>query len=126
MLAPVQIAEQGRWVIRSQETGRIRVGFLRKRDPDAGRETTTRIFHSSDLHGSDRCWRKFLGAAEFYKADTLIMGGDLLGKAVVLAEQASGPSPAIFMFHAPPDDSGLDTAREIKPDDLAYVEIPSE
>jgi Icc-related predicted phosphoesterase len=41
------------------------------------------IFHASDVHGSDLCWRKFLGAAKYYGADALVMGGDLTGKAVV-------------------------------------------
>ncbi len=42
-----------------------------------------RIFFVSDLHGSTRCWRKFLNAARFYKADWLVMGGDAAGKHLV-------------------------------------------
>jgi Icc-related predicted phosphoesterase len=42
-----------------------------------------RIFFASDLHGSDRCFRKFLNAAAFYKADWLVMGGDAAGKQLV-------------------------------------------
>ncbi|MGH2465236.1 MAG: metallophosphoesterase family protein, partial [Candidatus Limnocylindrales bacterium] len=50
-----------------------------------------RIFFASDLHGSDRCFRKFLNAAKFYKADWLIMGGDAAGKHLVpLLEEAGG------------------------------------
>jgi len=45
--------------------------------------TTRTIYFASDIHGSDVCWRKFLNAARFYSADTLIMGGDVSGKAVV-------------------------------------------
>ncbi len=41
------------------------------------------IYHVADLHGSERCWRKFLNAAEFYGADILILGGDLTGKVLV-------------------------------------------
>ena len=41
------------------------------------------IYYASDVHGSDVCWRKFLGAARFYGAQSLIMGGDLTGKAIV-------------------------------------------
>lgn len=44
---------------------------------------TQTIYFASDIHGSDVCWRKFLNAARFYGADTLIMGGDVSGKAVV-------------------------------------------
>jgi Icc-related predicted phosphoesterase len=42
-----------------------------------------RIYFATDIHGSEVCWRKFLNAARFYGADTLIMGGDVSGKAVV-------------------------------------------
>lgn len=42
-----------------------------------------RIYYAGDIHGSERCWRKFLNAAAFYEADALILGGDLTGKALV-------------------------------------------
>ena len=42
-----------------------------------------RIFFSTDIHGSEVCWRKFLNAGAFHKADVLIMGGDMTGKAMV-------------------------------------------
>ncbi len=42
-----------------------------------------RIFFATDVHGSEVCWRKFLNAAKFHKADVLIMGGDMTGKAMV-------------------------------------------
>jgi Icc-related predicted phosphoesterase len=40
----------------------------------------SRIYFISDVHGSSRCFRKFLNAASFYKADILILGGDITGK----------------------------------------------
>jgi len=43
----------------------------------------TRIFFVTDIHASDRCFRKFLNAAKFYKADCLILGGDVTGKVMV-------------------------------------------
>jgi Icc-related predicted phosphoesterase len=46
-----------------------------------------RIFFSSDLHGSDVCFRKFLNAREFYHADVLLLGGDLCAGSIVFAEQ---------------------------------------
>ena len=50
-----------------------------------------RIFFATDIHGSDVCWRKFLNAGAFHKADVLIMGGDMTGKAMVpIVEGASG------------------------------------
>jgi Icc-related predicted phosphoesterase len=42
-----------------------------------------RIFFATDIHGSDVCWRKFLNAGQFHKADVLLMGGDMTGKAMV-------------------------------------------
>ena len=42
-----------------------------------------RVFFSTDIHGSEVCWRKFLNAGSFHKADVLIMGGDMTGKAMV-------------------------------------------
>jgi uncharacterized protein len=44
---------------------------------------TMRVYFATDIHGSEVCWRKFLNAGRFYGADTLIMGGDVSGKAVV-------------------------------------------
>jgi uncharacterized protein len=48
-----------------------------------------RIYYASDVHGAEQCWRKFLGAAKFYRADALIMGGDIAGKAIVPIELGS-------------------------------------
>jgi uncharacterized protein len=42
-----------------------------------------RVFYASDVHGSEVCWRKFLNSGQFYRADAIVMGGDLIGKAVV-------------------------------------------
>lgn len=43
----------------------------------------TRLFYAGDVHGSRRCWKKFVNAAAHYPADVLVMGGDLTGKALV-------------------------------------------
>ena len=42
-----------------------------------------KIFFATDIHGSEICWRKFLNAAAFYKADLVILGGDVTGKVMV-------------------------------------------
>ena len=42
-----------------------------------------KLYYAGDVHGSEKCWRKFLNAAKFYEADTLIMGGDITGKMMV-------------------------------------------
>jgi uncharacterized protein len=41
---------------------------------------TTRIFFAADLHGSAICWRKFVNAARVYRADVLLIGGDIAAK----------------------------------------------
>jgi Icc-related predicted phosphoesterase len=41
------------------------------------------IFYASDIHGSERVFRKFLNAAAFYKVRAIVFGGDLTGKAIV-------------------------------------------
>jgi len=43
----------------------------------------TRIFFTTDVHGSERCFIKFLNAGQFYKADCIILGGDITFKAIV-------------------------------------------
>ncbi len=42
-----------------------------------------RIFFATDVHGSETCWRKFLNSGRHYKADVIILGGDMTGKALV-------------------------------------------
>jgi len=42
-----------------------------------------RIFYTSDLHGSERCYKKLINAARIYKTNILIVGGDLTGKRIV-------------------------------------------
>ncbi len=41
------------------------------------------MFFATDVHGSEICFRKFVAAASFYRADLLVLGGDLTGKLVV-------------------------------------------
>ena len=44
---------------------------------------STRLFFATDVHGSERTWRKFLNAGKFYEADVLVMGGDIIGKMAI-------------------------------------------
>jgi Icc-related predicted phosphoesterase len=87
------------------------MGFLTKPRPSHGRRAATdratcSLYYASDVHGSDQCWRKFLGAGRHYGVEALVMGGDLTGKAIVpitrdgaafsatfLGEQVGGTSP---------------------------------
>ena len=52
---------------------------------------TSRVFFITDVHGSTRCFKKFLNAAKFYSASTLVLGGDLTGKVLIpVVEQGDG------------------------------------
>ena len=55
-----------------------------------GRRRALRIFFASDLHGSDRCFRKFLAAATVYDADVLVLGGDVTAKGLIPIRAGKG------------------------------------
>lgn len=57
----------------------------------------TRIFFTTDIHGSERCWRKFVNAGPFYKANVVIMGGDITGKAIIPIKQDGDQYSTTFM-----------------------------
>jgi uncharacterized protein len=58
----------------------------------------TRIYLASDVHGSDICFMKFLNAAKFYKANILIMGGDITGKLIIpIVDQGNGTYVTQFL-----------------------------
>ncbi|OGO41794.1 MAG: hypothetical protein A2W36_06490 [Chloroflexi bacterium RBG_16_58_14] len=42
-----------------------------------------KLYYATDVHGSEICWKKFISAGKFYEVDTLILGGDMTGKAIV-------------------------------------------
>jgi len=43
----------------------------------------TRVFFTTDTHGSNVCFRKFINAGKFYEAHVIILGGDITGKKVI-------------------------------------------
>src|ERR1700761_1396798 len=56
-----------------------------------------RLYFTSDIHGSDKCWMKFLRCGEFYSADVLIVGGDITGKFLVpIVTEPDGTATAVF------------------------------
>ena len=57
----------------------------------------TRVFFASDLHGSERCFLKFVNAGKYYKADSLIIGGDLTGKVLVPIAEKDGKYETEYM-----------------------------
>jgi Icc-related predicted phosphoesterase len=58
------------------------------------------LFFATDVHGSERCFRKFVNAAKYYGADTLILGGDISGKLMVpVVKSGFGRFRAQYMGH---------------------------
>lgn len=58
---------------------------------------SSRIFFITDVHGSTRCFKKFLNSAKFYKANVLVLGGDITGKALIpLVDQGDGTFRCAF------------------------------
>jgi Icc-related predicted phosphoesterase len=47
------------------------------------KQSRTRLFFATDVHGSEQCFRKFVNAAEVYEVSALVLGGDMTGKIVV-------------------------------------------
>jgi Icc-related predicted phosphoesterase len=43
----------------------------------------TRLFFATDIHGSERTYRKFINAGKFYDVNVLVMGGDISGKLMI-------------------------------------------
>jgi Icc-related predicted phosphoesterase len=73
------------------------VALFRRGNGNAHGEAAIRLYYASDIHGSDVLWRKFLSAADAYRASVLVMGGDLTGKVVVpLVERSDGYQVELF------------------------------
>ncbi|OGO14863.1 MAG: hypothetical protein A2Y93_10545 [Chloroflexi bacterium RBG_13_68_17] len=54
-------------------------------------KNATKLFYATDLHGSERTFRKFVNAGKFYNARVLVMGGDIIGKmAIPIIKEANG------------------------------------
>ena len=70
-----------------------------RRDKVGARRNGRRLFFATDIHGSDRCFRKFINAGRFYGVDYLIMGGDITGKSLVPIERTARGFSAQFNDH---------------------------
>jgi Icc-related predicted phosphoesterase len=56
----------------------------------ARKQRGLRIYFATDVHGSERCFRKFIAAAKIYEADALVLGGDIAGKGLVPVTAENG------------------------------------
>lgn len=58
----------------------------------------TRLFFTTDLHGSTVVFKKFINAGKFYEAQVLILGGDMIGKMIVpIVSQGNGHFSANYL-----------------------------
>lgn len=57
-----------------------------------------RLYFTTDIHGSDICFRKFVNSAKFYKAEVLILGGDITSK-LIMPMVLDGPDCYTFTWH---------------------------
>lgn len=55
------------------------------------------MYFCTDIHGSERCWKKFLATPKHYGCDTIVIGGDITGKIIVpIIESKRGKYTARF------------------------------
>lgn len=47
------------------------------------KKAPTRLFFATDIHGSERTFRKFINAGKFYEVHVIVMGGDIQGKLMI-------------------------------------------
>jgi Icc-related predicted phosphoesterase len=64
-----------------------------------GSRRAARLCFVTDVHGSERCFRKFLNSGKFYDAQYLILGGDITGKTLVPIERSNGGWRARYGDH---------------------------
>ena len=66
--------------------------------PLFGAKKITRVFFTTDVHGSTVVFKKFINAGKFYDAQVLVLGGDMVGKMIVpMVEQAGGRYHANYL-----------------------------
>jgi len=56
------------------------MSFLFSKKP---KKEPTKLFFATDLHGSERTFRKFINAGKFYHVNVIVMGGDIQGKLMI-------------------------------------------
>jgi Icc-related predicted phosphoesterase len=66
--------------------------------PLFGGKKVTRMFFTTDVHGSTVVFKKFINAAKFYEAQVIVLGGDMVGKMIVpLVEQVGNRYSANYL-----------------------------
>ena len=58
----------------------------------------TKFLFATDIHGSERCWKKLVNSGAFFDVDTIILGGDMTGKGIqAIVEPAPGTYSTNFL-----------------------------
>ena len=73
-----------------------------------------RILYGSDFHGSEAVFRKFISAGLQYKANVLIVGGDVTGKAMIPVIHQGGGRYLAYLFGAEQIATNADELEKIK------------
>ncbi len=73
-----------------------------------------RILYGSDFHGSDIVFRKFIASALQYKANVLIVGGDVTGKAMIPVIHQGGGHYSANLFGGDLTAATLDELEKLK------------
>jgi uncharacterized protein len=87
--------------------------MLRAKRGKTSRKRSLRIFFATDVHGSDRCFRKFLAASTAYDANILLLGGDVAGKGLIPI-RAAGPNSLCADIHGVPVTVGGDEEHRLR------------
>lgn len=77
--------------------------FRRKQQEGVETKSQFKILYTSDVHGSEVTFKKFLNAGKMFKVDALIIGGDIAGKALI---------PIIDLGNGKYDIQGTEVGRE--------------
>jgi Icc-related predicted phosphoesterase len=71
----------------------------------------TRLFFATDVHGSERTYRKFINAGKFYGVNVIVMGGDISGKLMIpIIKEGNGNYRATLQGNV----QRITTAEELK------------
>ncbi len=71
----------------------------------------TRLFFATDIHGSERTYRKFINAGKFYEVNVIVMGGDISGKLMIpIIQEGNGHHRATLQGSM----QKLDSVEELK------------
>ncbi|MFZ5911370.1 MAG: metallophosphoesterase family protein [Chloroflexota bacterium] len=73
-----------------------------------------RILYGSDFHGSEAVFRKFISAGLQYKANILIVGGDVTGKAMIPVIHQGGGHYMAHLFGAEQVSTNHDELEKVK------------